>query len=94
MVDGYKIKMHSAVNHHKGRMHFLIIGKTVSVYLLSDRNYLKILAPKISVSTNRIIKIKNNTFAISAEPAAIPPKPKMAAMIEITKKIAAHLSIR
>lgn len=49
--------------------------------------------PKIKVSTKSTIKMKNNTLAISAEPSATPPKPKMAAIIEMTKKIAAHLSI-
>jgi hypothetical protein len=41
----------------------------------------------------RTRKIKNNTLAIEAAPAAIPVKPKIPAMIAITKKIAAHLSI-
>lgn len=31
--------------------------------------------------------MKNNTFAIEAAPSAIPPKPNIAAMIAITKKI-------
>jgi hypothetical protein len=31
--------------------------------------------------------MKNNTFAIDAAPSAIPPNPKIAAMIAITKKI-------
>ena len=47
----------------------------------------------MSVSTNRIIKIKNNTFAIDAAPAAIPPNPNTAATIAIIKNITVHLSI-
>lgn len=39
------------------------------------------------------MKIKNNTFAIEAAPAAIPVKPNTAAMIAITTKIIAHLSM-
>lgn len=31
--------------------------------------------------------MKNNTLAIDAAPSAIPPNPKMAAIIAITKKI-------
>ena len=31
--------------------------------------------------------MKNKTFAIDAAPSAIPPNPKMAAMIAMTKKI-------
>ena len=38
-------------------------------------------------------KIKNNTLATAAAPAAIFVKPKIAATIAITKKMAAHLSI-
>ena len=53
----------------------------------------KILAPNIKVRINKIMKIKNNTFAIEAAPAAIPPKPKIAAMIAIIMKMTAHLSI-
>ena len=41
----------------------------------------------------RTRKIKNNILAIEAAPAAIPVKPKIAAMIAITKNMAAHLSI-
>ena len=36
---------------------------------------------------NRARKIKNKTFAIEAAPSAIPPKPNMAAMIAMIKKI-------
>ena len=38
-------------------------------------------------------KIKKRILAISAAPAAIPPKPNSAAMMEITKKMAAQRSI-
>jgi len=37
--------------------------------------------------------MKKRTLAMLAAPAAIPPNPNIAAMIAITKKIAAHLSI-
>jgi hypothetical protein len=50
-------------------------------------------APNIMVKRNRTKKIKNNTFAIEAAPTAIPVKPNIAAMIAITTKIIAHLSI-
>lgn len=53
----------------------------------------KSFAPKITVSKNNTIKMKNNTFAIEAAPAAIPVKPNNAAIIAITKKITAYLSI-
>jgi hypothetical protein len=49
--------------------------------------------PNIRVNTNNTRKIQNNTFAIDAAPAAIPPKPNMAAIIAMTIKITAHLSI-
>jgi hypothetical protein len=42
----------------------------------------------------RTRKIKNNTLAMEAAPAAIPVKPKIAAIIAIMKNIAAHLSIK
>lgn len=42
---------------------------------------------------NKTRKIQNNTLAIEAAPAAIPVKPKIAAMIAITMKITAHLNI-
>jgi len=53
----------------------------------------KKLPPNIIVNRNNNRKIKNNTFAIEAAPAAIPVKPNMAAMIAMTKKIVDHLSI-
>jgi len=44
-------------------------------------------------SIKRTRKIKNNILAIEAAPAAMPVKPKIAAIIAIMKNIAAHLSI-
>jgi len=53
----------------------------------------KIFAPKMRTSIKRTRKIKNNILAIEAAPAAMPVKPKIAAIIAIMKNIAAHLSI-
>jgi len=53
----------------------------------------KIFAPKMRTKIKSTRKIKNNILAIDAAPAAIPVKPKIAAIIAIIKKIAAHLSI-
>lgn len=54
----------------------------------------KILAPNIKTIINSTKKIKNKILAIDAAPAAIPVKPKIAAIIAITKNMAAHLSIK
>ena len=53
----------------------------------------KILEPNIKTRINKTRKIKNNTLAIEAAPAAIPVKPNMAATIAMIKNMAAHLSI-
>jgi hypothetical protein len=53
----------------------------------------KIFDPKIKTRINKTRKIKNNTLAIEAAPAAMPVKPNMAATIAMIKNIAAHLSI-
>lgn len=53
----------------------------------------KIFDPKIKTRINKTRKIKNNTLAIEAAPAAIPVKPNIAATIAMIKNIAAHLSI-
>ena len=37
--------------------------------------------------------MKNRTFAIDAAPAAMPPNPKIAAMIANTTKIIVHFNI-
>ena len=42
---------------------------------------------------NKTIKMKNNTFATEAAPAAIPPNPNIAAMMATTKKISAQRNI-
>ena len=39
------------------------------------------------------MKMKNNILAIPTAPAAIPPNPKIAAIIATTRKIIVHLSI-
>lgn len=49
--------------------------------------------PRISATTKKTINIKNIIFAIDAAPAAISVKPKIEAMIAITRKIKDHLSI-
>lgn len=53
----------------------------------------KIFDPKIKTIINKTRKIKNNTLAMEAAPAAIPVKPNIAATIAMIKKIAAHFSI-
>lgn len=53
----------------------------------------KSFAPKRIVIRNNTRKIKNNTLAILAAPAAIPVNPNRAAMIAIMKKVIDHLSI-
>jgi hypothetical protein len=49
--------------------------------------------PDISEIRNRTMKIKNNTLAMEAAPAAIPPNPKIAAMMATMKKISAQRNI-
>ncbi len=49
--------------------------------------------PVISDITNSIKNRKNKTFAIPAAPAAIPPNPKIAAIIATTRKIIVQRSI-
>ena len=46
--------------------------------------YLLVRSPLNNERTKRIKKIKNRIFAIPAAPAAIPPKPKIPAMMAIT----------
>jgi hypothetical protein len=45
------------------------------------------LAPNNIAIIKSARKMKKRTFAIEAAPSAIPPNPKMAAMMAITKKI-------
>lgn len=54
-----------------------------------DCHELRRSKPTISDTTNRRRKITNSTLAISAAPAAIPVKPRTAAMIAITKNTTA-----
>jgi hypothetical protein len=66
-----------------------IIEKPTSQIIYFPKSF----APNIKVNRNKTIKMKNNTLAMDAAPAAMPVKPKIAAMIAITIKITAHLSI-
>jgi len=65
----------------------LIVG--LHYFIHFRYHFLKIDAPKTSVNTASATKTKKRTFAMEAAPAAIPPNPKMAAIIAITKKITA-----
>lgn len=49
--------------------------------------------PKMAVTMTNIKNTKNKVLATDAAPAAIPPKPKTAATIAMTKNIADHLSM-
>ena len=55
--------------------------------------FLYTVTPRSAKITTNARKIKNSTLAIDAAPAAIPPNPKMAAIIAITKNIPAHFNI-
>jgi len=52
-----------------------------------------LLLPNSKLKTKRTKKIKNKIFAIPAAPAAIPPKPKIAAMMATIKKITVQRNI-
>jgi len=55
---------------------------------------LNTVIPNIRVRANNIAKIVNRNLAIEAAPSDIPVKPKIAAIIAMTKKIADHFNIR
>ena len=52
-----------------------------------------VLLPNKRLNTNNTKKIKNKILAIPAAPAAIPPKPKIAAMIATIKKMTVQRNI-
>ena len=47
----------------------------------------------MSETRNRTRKMKNKIFAMDAAPAAIPPNPKIAAIIATTRKITVQRNI-
>jgi hypothetical protein len=69
---------------------FILYGKNglylFQLYLLKD-------FPKIKDKRNNTMKMANKIFAIEAAPEAIPPKPKIAAMIAITKNVTVQRNI-
>ena len=54
---------------------------------------LKIVNPNTSVMMQSPRNMLNNTFATAAAPSEIPVKPKIEAMIAITKNVADHFNI-
>jgi aminoglycoside phosphotransferase (APT) family kinase protein len=64
------------------------IGNSLKYFLLRmECHFLKRLAPNNMAIIKRARKIKKRTLAIDAAPSAMPPNPKIAAIIAITKKI-------
>lgn len=63
----------------------------VGVYALLNfsggHHFLKRLAPNKIAIMKSARKTKNRTLAMDAAPSAMPPNPKMAAIIAITKKM-------
>src|SRR5690606_20274648 len=53
----------------------------------------RFMSPMKNAITAITMKMKNRIFAISAAPAAIPPNPSTAAMMAMTKKMTAYLSM-
>jgi hypothetical protein len=72
-------------NRRKCSRFFLFILLSYTL-LLADR-------PKISETINKTRKIKNNILAMEAAPAAMPPNPKMAAMIATIRNITVQRNI-
>ncbi len=54
---------------------------------------LELRRPMMSVMMKTAIAIKNNTFAKYAAPAAMPPKPKIAAITAIIRNVIDQRSI-
>ena len=50
--------------------------------------------PAMIDSKNNTIKMKKRIFAIDAAPAAIPPKPNMAAMMAIIRNVTVQRNIK
>ena len=69
------------------------LTNTLTIASAQFNYFPNIFAPNNKVITNKTRKIKKSTLAMEAAPAAIPPKPKIAAIIAITKKITAHFSM-
>jgi hypothetical protein len=55
--------------------------------------FLKIVSPKIKLTTTITTNTKNINLAMEAAPSAIPENPNIAAIIAMIKNIAVHLSI-
>jgi len=55
--------------------------------------HIRLAKLKMRLMTNKAIKTKNKILAIPAEAAAIPPKPKTAAIRATTKNPIAHPNI-
>ena len=70
----------------------MVVGSTVYKVAnhVSDLLY---LLPKSNDRTKSIRKMKKQIFAIPAAPAAIPPKPRKAAISAIIKKIIVQRNI-
>lgn len=72
------------------------IGLQILTVQRSKNGYQRVLpamSPATSKTTNTTIAMKNSMRAISAEAAATPPKPNIAATIETTRKNSANLNM-
>jgi len=68
----------------------IITNRYINFFIIvcfSDLLYSVLLLPKISESTSSTKKIKNKILAILAAPEAMPPNPKIAAIMAKTIKI-------
>jgi hypothetical protein len=69
-------------------------GTKAPAYMIFSRDHtLVALRPNSSDTINRTRKIKNRILAMDAAPAAIPPNPKIAAMIATIRNITVQRNI-
>ena len=59
-----------------------------------EKSYIVLLRPTKRLIKKRTMKIMKQILAIPAEAAAIPPKPRIAAMIAITRNTQAYQSMQ
>jgi hypothetical protein len=64
------------------------------IFILLRYKLLLAERPNMSERINNTIKMKNKTFAMEAAPAAIPPNPKIAAIIATTINMTDQRSIK
>jgi hypothetical protein len=92
LKNGFLLSLKNKLRSRHGK--YILTGVIKNGFIVKNTyNRLLLTNPAIREMINRITKIQNRILAMPTAPAAMPPKPKMAAIMAMIRKTTAQPNI-